>query len=135
MSDISKIRKIAKEYLESIHGQTIYTAQSTLKVAWEEYKRRTEGFGHLNEEQKKEAIQRIINIIETQFKISLEMHEKVPSVSEDNQEVIEKDWVKMSLNTKYLCVSCWGGQDFETELNKDAEVLIGLIYEIVKGRY
>lgn len=134
MKEETKAREIAKDYLDTVMGGTLHSAKRTLKVAWSEYQDRIQNIEHLNEQQKLDTKRRVADAIEKQLGVIIEIHPESPSISEDNK-YIEKEMVNININTKYLDVSCYDGKDFETELNLDAELLVGLIHEIAKGRY
>ena len=135
MNDKYNARRVAKQYFVDTMTDTLYHAKRTLRLARSEYYDRITNIGHMNEQQQMDTKRRVADAIEKQLDVIIEINpEFFDGVDQNDGSINTKELVKFGMNTKYLYVECWEDGELKTELNKDAQLLVGLIYEMITGR-
>lgn len=131
MSGRDHAMKVARKYFENEYQSDIVRAKTKLKMYWAEYQRRLKNIEHYEAKNKKVAQKGIESAMSEEFGIDFE-HFDQPRIA-DEKLVDYDDSVKMGMNTEFIYISRWDDGEFETELNRNATKLIGLIYAIIQG--
>lgn len=128
----NKAKEVAKQYLASQYESTKIQIKGMMLIAFQEYERRIDSVAHYDERYKEDTCNRIALRIGEEFGFNAERRMMAVEIKEDG-EIIYQPHLILGMDTEYLYYQTVNGKDIKCELNKNAEVLIGLIHTIIAG--